>query len=66
MDTLDNRLAALRDRAKSLYQQRRFAESLVAHEEALRLAPDSMVIRLSAARLAHSLEMQEVSLRHYE
>ena len=66
MDTLDNRLAALRDRAKSLYQQRRFAESLVAHEEALRLAPDSMVIRLSAARLAHSLEMQEVSLRHFE
>jgi len=66
VDTLDNRLAALRDRAKSLYQQRRFAESLVAHEEALRLAPDSMVIRLSAARLAHSLEMQEVSLRHFE
>jgi protein O-GlcNAc transferase len=66
VDTVESRLAALRDRAKSLHQQRRFAESLAAHEEALRLAPDSMVIRLSAARLAHSLELQEVSLRHYE
>jgi predicted O-linked N-acetylglucosamine transferase (SPINDLY family) len=66
VDTVESRLAALRDRAKSLHQQRRFAESLDAHEEALRLAPDSMVIRLSAARLAHSLERQEVSLRHYE
>ncbi len=66
MDGLEGRLAALRDKAKSLHQQRRFAESLDAHEEALRLAPDAMVIRLSAARLAHSLEMQEVSLRHYE
>lgn len=66
MDTLESRLAALRDRAKSLHQQGRFAESLDAHEQALRLAPDSMVIRLSAARLAHSLELQEVSLRHYE
>jgi len=44
VDTLDNRLAALRDRAKSLYQQRRFAESLVAHEEALRLAPGDAAI----------------------
>jgi predicted O-linked N-acetylglucosamine transferase (SPINDLY family) len=66
VDTVESRLAALRDRAKSLHQQRRFAESLGVHEEALRLAPDSMVIRLSAARLAHSLERQEVSLRHYE
>lgn len=66
MDSVESRLAALRDRAKSLHQQRRFAESLGAHEEALRLAPDSMVIRLSAARLAHSLERQEVSLRHFE
>jgi len=66
MDTLEGRIAALRDRAKSLYQQRRFAESLGAHEEALRLAPESMVIRLSAAKLAHALELQEVSLRHFE
>jgi protein O-GlcNAc transferase len=66
MDTLDTRLAALRDRAKALYQERRFAESLDAHEEALQLAPDSMPIRLSAARLAHALERQEVSLRHFE
>ena len=66
VDTVESRLAALRDRAKLLHQQRRFAESLDAHEEALRLAPESMVIRLSAARLAHSLERQEVSLRHYE
>jgi predicted O-linked N-acetylglucosamine transferase (SPINDLY family) len=66
VDSLDGRLAALRDQAKSLYHQRRFAESLEVHEEALRLAPESMVIRLSAARLAHSLEKQEVSLRHFE
>jgi predicted O-linked N-acetylglucosamine transferase (SPINDLY family) len=66
VDTVESRLAAMRDRAKSLHQQRRFAESLGVHEEALRLAPESMVIRLSAARLAHSLERQEVSLRHYE
>jgi protein O-GlcNAc transferase len=66
VQTLENRLAALRDRAKLLYQQRLFAESLEAHEEALRLAPDSMVIRLSAARLSHALERQEVSLHHYE
>jgi predicted O-linked N-acetylglucosamine transferase (SPINDLY family) len=66
VDTVESKLAALRDRAKSLHQQRRFAESLAVHEEALRLAPDAMVIRLSAARLAHSLELQEVSLRHYE
>jgi predicted O-linked N-acetylglucosamine transferase (SPINDLY family) len=66
VQTLENRLAALRDRAKSLHQQRLFAESLEVHEEALRLAPDSMVIRLSAARLAHALERQEVSLHHYE
>jgi predicted O-linked N-acetylglucosamine transferase (SPINDLY family) len=66
LDTVESRLAALRDRAKALYQQRRFAESLGVHQEALRLAPDSMVIRLSAARLAHALELQEVSLRHYE
>ncbi len=66
IQTVKGKLAALRDRAKSLHQQGRFAESLDAHEEALRLAPDSMVIRLSAARLAHALERQEVSLRHYE
>jgi predicted O-linked N-acetylglucosamine transferase (SPINDLY family) len=66
VNSLESRLAALRDRAKSLHQQRRFAESLEAHEEALRLQPESMVIRLSAARLAHSIEMQEVSLRHFE
>jgi protein O-GlcNAc transferase len=66
VDAVESRLAALCDRAKLLHQQRRFAESLDAHEEALRLAPDSMVIRLSAARLAHSLERQEVSLRHFE
>lgn len=62
----DGQLARLRDRAKALHQQGRLQESLEAHHEALRLAPDAVVILLSAARLAHALELQELSLRHYE
>ena len=59
-------LAALRDQAKLLYEQGRLTESLAMHEAALRLAPDAVVIRLSAAKIAHALELQEVSLRHFE
>lgn len=66
IETLPERLAAVREKAKSLYQLGRLKESLAAHDEALRLAPDAVVIRLSAARLAHALELQEVSLRHFE
>jgi protein O-GlcNAc transferase len=66
MGTLEDRLCAARDKAKSLYQQGRFAESLKAHDEALEIAPDAIVIRLSAAKLAHALELQELSLRHFE
>lgn len=60
------RIVALRDQAKSLYLQGRLAESLEVHEHALRLDPTAVVIRLSAARLAHSLELQEASLEHFE
>ena len=59
-------LDALRERAKSLYHAGRLRESLDAHEEALRLAPEAVLIHLSAARIAHVLEMQECSLRHFE
>jgi protein O-GlcNAc transferase len=65
-ETLETRLARVRDQAKVLYQLGRLPESLAAHDEALRLAPDNVAIRLSAARLAHLLERQEVSLRHFE
>jgi len=65
-DTLDDRLGRIRDQAKALYQLGRLPESLAAHDEALRLAPGNMVIRLSAARLAHLLEQQDASLRHFE
>src|SRR5271166_2803079 len=60
------RLAALRRDAKSLHEQGRLPEALALHEEALRLAPDAVVIWLSAARLAHALEQQEKSLRYFE
>lgn len=66
IDTLQERLAATREKARVLYQTGRLTESLAAHDEALRLAPDAVAIRLSAARLAHTLELQEVSLRHFE
>jgi len=66
MHTLEDQLSAAREKAKSLYSQGRLAESLAAHDEALELAPDAVVIRLSAANLAHALELQEVSLRHFE
>jgi predicted O-linked N-acetylglucosamine transferase (SPINDLY family) len=66
MATSAIRLDALREKAKALYQQGRLSESLAAHEEALELDPDAIVIRLSAARIAHALERQEVSLRHFE
>jgi protein O-GlcNAc transferase len=66
MRDADGQLIQLRDRAKALHQQGRLHESLEAHHEALRLAPETVVILLSAARLAHALELQEVSLRHYE
>jgi protein O-GlcNAc transferase len=65
-DTLDDRLGRIRDQAKALFQLGRLPESLAAHDEALRLAPGNMVIRLSAARLAHLLEQQDASLRHFE
>jgi protein O-GlcNAc transferase len=65
-DGADGRLTVLRERAKSLYQQGRLRESLEAHHDALRLDPGAVVIRLSAARLAHALELQEVALGHYE
>jgi len=60
------KLAVLRDRAKELFAQGRLRESLAVHEEALRLAPDAVIVRLSAGRIAHALELQEVSLGHYE
>jgi predicted O-linked N-acetylglucosamine transferase (SPINDLY family) len=63
---MQERLAAVRDRAKTLSAQGRLREALAAHDEALSLAPDSVVIRLSAAKLAHALELQEASLRHFE
>jgi protein O-GlcNAc transferase len=63
---VDGQLAQLRERAKTLQLQGRLKESLEAHHEALRLAPNALPILLSAARLAHALELQEVSLRHYE
>jgi predicted O-linked N-acetylglucosamine transferase (SPINDLY family) len=66
MDALEGQLAGIRDRAKWLYQRGLFKESLDAHHEALRLAPDAVIIRLSAAKLAHSMELQDVSLGHYE
>jgi predicted O-linked N-acetylglucosamine transferase (SPINDLY family) len=66
MDQLDEQLSTIRDKAKSLFQLGRFKESLEAHDEALRLKPDAVIIRLSAAKLAHSLELQEKSLRHFE
>jgi len=65
-ETVQERLAATREKAKTLYHLGRLRESLAAHDEALRLDPDAVVIRLSAARLAHALELQEVSLRHFE
>jgi protein O-GlcNAc transferase len=66
METLDQRLTGARERAKALHAQGRLTECLAVHEEALRLAPDAVVVRLSAARLAHALEQQEVSLNHFE
>ena len=65
-DTLQEQLTALRDRAKELAAQGRLRESLAVHEEALCLAPDAVIVHLSAARIAHALELQEVSLRHFE
>ena len=66
MDTLQQRLDAARDKARVLYQQGRLRESLAIHDEALELAPQAVAIRLSAAKLAHALELQELSLRHFE
>ena len=66
MDTMEDQLARIRDQAKALYQLGRLPESLAAHDAALRLAPENVVIRLSAARLAHLLERQDASLRHFE
>jgi hypothetical protein len=40
METLDQRLAGVRERAKTLFRQGRLTESLAAHEEALRIAAD--------------------------
>jgi tetratricopeptide (TPR) repeat protein len=66
METLQQRLEAAREKAKLLYQQGRLRESLAVHDEALNLAPHAVVIRLSAARIAHALELQELSLHHFE
>jgi predicted O-linked N-acetylglucosamine transferase (SPINDLY family) len=66
MDGLQERLGQVRDQARWLFQQGRLRESLAAHDEALKLAPDAVVIHLSAARVAHALELQEVSLHHFE
>jgi len=66
METLEQRLDAAREKAKVLYQQGRLRESLAVHDEALDLAPHAVVIRLSAAKLAHALELQDLSLRHFE
>lgn len=59
-------LAAIREKARSLHEQGRLAEALEVHAEALRLAPDAVGIWLSAGQLAHSLNLQEVSLPHFE
>lgn len=65
-ELLQAQLALIRDKARDLHHQGRLAESLEAHAEALRLAPDAVTIHLSAARLAHGLQLQERSLRHFE
>jgi protein O-GlcNAc transferase len=65
-DTVQQRLAALRDRAKAWHEQGNLAEALKAHAEALELAPRAVNIWLSAARLAHAMNLQEVSLPHFE
>ena len=59
-------LVRLRDAAKRLYHQGRLVESLQVHEAALRIAPEAVVIRLSAAKIAHALERQEIALGHFE
>jgi predicted O-linked N-acetylglucosamine transferase (SPINDLY family) len=66
MERLQERLNEVRDQAKWLFQQGRLRESLAAHDEALELAPNAVVIYLSAARVAHALELQELSLQHFE
>jgi predicted O-linked N-acetylglucosamine transferase (SPINDLY family) len=66
MERLQERLNEVRDQAKWLFQQGRLRESLAAHDEALTLAPNAVVIHLSAARVAHALELQELSLQHFE
>jgi len=65
-DALQREILSLRDRAKELFAAGRLRESLTAHEQALQLAPNAVVIRLSAAKIAHALELQELSLGHYE
>jgi len=66
MDRMQERLNEVRDQAKWLFQQGRLRESLAAHDEALKLAPNAVVIYLSAARVAHALELQQLSLQHFE
>lgn len=66
MDALGDPISVARRKAQALYQQGRLAESLKVHEEALRLAPDSVIIHLSAAKIAHAMELQSVSLAHFE
>ena len=60
------KLAAIREKAKRLHQQGKLAEALQIHGEALRLVPSAIGIWLSAARLAHTMGLQEVSLPYFE
>lgn len=66
MGTLQQSLEAAREKARAFYHQGRLRDSLAAHDEALSLAPHAVAIRLSAAKLAHALELQELSLHHFE
>jgi predicted O-linked N-acetylglucosamine transferase (SPINDLY family) len=59
-------LAAIRARAQQLQASGKLAEAYAAHGEALRLAPDSAGIHLSAGMLAYALARQESSLAHFE
>jgi predicted O-linked N-acetylglucosamine transferase (SPINDLY family) len=59
-------LVVIRDRAQMLHAEGRLAEALEAHAQALELAPDAVGVWLSAAQLAHEMNLQEISLPHYE
>jgi predicted O-linked N-acetylglucosamine transferase (SPINDLY family) len=63
---IDAELVAIRDRARMLHAEGRLAEALAAHGQALELAPQAVGVWLSAAQLAHEMNLQEISLPHYE